>query len=240
MARYVFSDLHGQLTLWRAIKNFVKPEDKLYCLGDCGDRGPQPWETIKEVINDPQVVYLKGNHEDMLVAAMAEYLDHPAARKFHQKYRAHSFQQLLAQNGGSGTLQGWIDEGADYTWIQRLDNLPTLITLDTGKLKLALCHAGYSPMADDEIPDDFELLWDRGHLTNPWVPGTDDNLIIIHGHTPCPYLAKKWTPEHGAIIYADGHKIDIDVGSVWTNMACLLDLDTFDEHYFAYDPNEQG
>lgn len=234
MARYVFSDLHGQLMLWRAIKDFVKPEDELYCLGDCGDRGPQPWETIKEVINDPQVVYLKGNHEDMLIAAMAEYLDHPAARKFHQRYATNSFQHLLAENGGAETLQGWINEGADCTWVQRLDNLPTLITLDAGELKLALSHAGFSPMADDEIPDDLDLLWGREHITTPWVSGINDSLVIIHGHTPCSYLVKKWKPEQGAIIYAGGHKINIDVGSVWTNMACLLNLDTFDEYYFYF------
>lgn len=232
MSRYVFSDLHGQLKLWHQIKEFVLPSDEIYCLGDCGDRGPQPWETIKAIINDPQVVYLKGNHEDMLVAAMAEYLDHPTVRKFHKIYDTNSFQRLLFSNGGSDTIQGWIDEGADPSWIDRLDKLPTIKMLKSGNLDIALCHAGYSPLADDVMPDDVDLIWDRGHITFPWIG--DDNLIIIHGHTPCPYISRKWVPSDGAIIYAGGHKIDIDMGSFVTNTTCLLDLDTFDEHYFSY------
>lgn len=62
---YAISDLHGMLCLYQEVKKFLKPEDKVYCLGDCGDRGPDPWETIKAVAADPQFIYIKGNHEDM-------------------------------------------------------------------------------------------------------------------------------------------------------------------------------
>lgn len=240
MARYAFSDLHGQLKLYQEIKKFVKPNDELYCLGDCGDRGPQPWETIKEVINDPQVIYLKGNHEDMLAGAMAEYLDHPAVRKFYAKYGTHSLQRLLFQNGGSDTLQGWINEGADPSWINRLDKLSIMAALQSEQYIISLSHAGYSPLMDNEIPDEFDLVWDRGHLTLPWVNGSNDNLIIIHGHTPCLYLNHKWRPQDGAVYYASGHKIDIDMGAFATNMTCLLDLETFEEHYFYCDPSAKS
>ena len=66
MARYAVSDLHGHLEIYKQIKAMLKPGDIVYCLGDCGDRGPRPWETIKAVYEDPQFIYLKGNHEDML------------------------------------------------------------------------------------------------------------------------------------------------------------------------------
>lgn len=54
MSVYAVSDLHGMYELYQKISNFLKPEDKVYCLGDCGDRGPQPWETIKAVASDPR------------------------------------------------------------------------------------------------------------------------------------------------------------------------------------------
>lgn len=41
MAVYALSDLHGYLDLYKQIKEFLKPEDKVYFLGDAGDRGPQ-------------------------------------------------------------------------------------------------------------------------------------------------------------------------------------------------------
>ena len=62
---FACSDLHGQLDLWKQIKSFLNPEDTVYFLGDAGDRGPDGWELIKAIANDSQVVYLKGNHEDM-------------------------------------------------------------------------------------------------------------------------------------------------------------------------------
>lgn len=53
MSVYAVSDLHGMFNLYKQIKNFLKPEDKVYCLGDCGDRGPASWETIHAVASDP-------------------------------------------------------------------------------------------------------------------------------------------------------------------------------------------
>ena len=70
MATYAISDLHGRMDLFRQVKEFLQPEDVVYVLGDCGDRGPAGWELIKTVYEDPQFIYLMGNHEDMLVDAM--------------------------------------------------------------------------------------------------------------------------------------------------------------------------
>lgn len=41
MSVYAVSDLHGMYELYQKISDFLKPEDKVYCLGDCGDRGPR-------------------------------------------------------------------------------------------------------------------------------------------------------------------------------------------------------
>ena len=43
MAVYAVSDLHGCLEAYKTIKRILRPDDIVYCLGDCGDRGPQPW-----------------------------------------------------------------------------------------------------------------------------------------------------------------------------------------------------
>ena len=64
MSNYVVTDLHGRYDLWEKIINKLQPEDTLYCLGDCADRGPDGWKIIAEAFANPQVVYLKGNHED--------------------------------------------------------------------------------------------------------------------------------------------------------------------------------
>jgi predicted phosphodiesterase len=61
MSVYAVSDMHGCIDAYWKIKNYINPEDTVYCLGDCGDRGPESWNTIKMVLTDPQFIYIKGN-----------------------------------------------------------------------------------------------------------------------------------------------------------------------------------
>ena len=93
MARYACSDMHGCIEAYHMIKNFIKPEDTVYCLGDCGDRGKHSWQTIKAVYEDSQFFYLKGNHEDMLVKAAKEYF---SCDDFHN---TGHYQRMLFSNG---------------------------------------------------------------------------------------------------------------------------------------------
>ena len=51
---------------WNSI---VNPEDEVYCLGDCGDRGPDGYRIMTEVLGTSNITYLKGNHEDLFVQA---------------------------------------------------------------------------------------------------------------------------------------------------------------------------
>ena len=114
MSVFVCSDLHGMMESYNQIKAFIKPEDKVYCLGDCGDRGPEPWGLIKAIANDKQFEYIKGNHEDMLVSAMYEYND---------GYMDFFTKQLI-DNGGGTTLLQWANEGGDMRWARWLERLP--------------------------------------------------------------------------------------------------------------------
>ena len=70
MNRYAIADLHGQLDLLRQVKEYLHEDDILYILGDSGDRGPQPWATLKMSLDDPQFIYLMGNHDLMLLDAI--------------------------------------------------------------------------------------------------------------------------------------------------------------------------
>lgn len=238
MSVYAISDLHGCLNLYKQVKAFLKPEDKVYCLGDCGDRGPNSWETIKAVAADPQFIYLMGNHESILVAAMCSILDKP---QVGDSIFYHNPESLLAMNGGAETLNSWIKEGQNPEWIDYLNSLRRIdFYKNTTGINIILNHAGFTP---DSPPNDYDLVWSRSHFWAPWPKGYD-NVVVVHGHTPCEYLSKDlnmvhgpehrkdWAPIDGAIWYADGHKIDIDMGSFNTGTTLLFDLDTFDEHIF--------
>ena len=168
MAAYAFSDLHGQYKLWEQIKNFIQPDDIVYCLGDCADRGPNGWKIIKEIINTPNIIYIRGNHEQFLI---------------------DEDQWLWNYNGGAPTIADW-DTAPEEEYkkvkdfLEKTDFIVKYSRTD-GKT-IALCHAGFDPETF-QYHDDKDLLWDRNHIGYQWPDGWDD-LYIIHGHTPIKYM----------------------------------------------------
>ena len=226
MARYVVGDLHGRFDLYQEIEKFRKSGDKVICLGDCGDRGPRSYETIKAVANNPDWTYMMGNHEHMTLAALEEEALGIESQDYDLGGVAVSYY-----NGGAQTFEDLMkDEPAK--WIEFFRSLPYHITVDSDTgYHVVLTHAGFDLTA--KKVENYDLIWDRSHISLPWPVGSlYENLVLIHGHTPIPTIYKDWKPEDGSLSYADGHKIDIDAGSVWTGASILFDLDTFDEHIF--------
>jgi predicted phosphodiesterase len=234
MSVYAVSDLHGELDLLLKIKEFLNPEDTVYCLGDCGDRGPWPWEVIKMVYEDPQFIYLKGNHEDMLIDSMKEFITCGAS--FSEFY-------LLASNGGSETFQEWKHEKNKEEWIKKLENLPVIEKyINKDNQEIILTHSGFTPR-EGMIHRDEDYIWNRHHFYNEWDFINFPNTIIVHGHTPLPYLYEYIDPRKEEIPfkaawYCSNHKVDIDLGSFFTGATVLLNLDTFEEILFRTDECE--
>ena len=236
MSTYACSDLHGMLHFYKAIKDILKPEDIVYFLGDAGDRGPHPWETIKTILNDSQFIYIKGNHEDMLVNALG--------KGYGRQYN------LLRSNGGKDTYHQCLEDPEWAAWRIRLKDLPTHATyVNTQGETIYLSHAGYTPWVDDEGKIDGwnwdeDLIWSRDHFLDKWPEDeVFQKAIIVHGHTPIPYLLDEIDPacqmgeiEPGALWYAGGKKCCIDCGAVFTGYFVLINLDTWDEEVFCSDP----
>ena len=234
MANYVCSDLHGYLELYNKIKNFVKPEDTVFFLGDAGDRGPQPWETIKAIYKDSQFVYLKGNHEDLLVQAARDYLQYDS---LDYNYYLHG------QNGGFDTFEQWKMEEFKAAWINHLDNLPLRAEyVNKDGVHFIMTHAGFTPYKD-KTPEVDDLLWDRSHFFDRWVD-CPENTVIIHGHTYIGSIYDKldfankfrnkgaedspFDPDSSIYVYCGGHKICIDNGTYRTGKTVLFNLDTYE------------
>lgn len=228
MSVYAVSDLHGRYDLFQMIKDFISPEDMVYVLGDCGDRGPNGWRIIKEVYENPQFIYIKGNHEDMFVRAM------------------EGDELLHYCNGGTPTFIEWQKE-EDMSWIHKLQDLPLEETyLNKKGQKVIVCHAGYTPHRDKFVCEE-DMLWDRKHFADKWdVDYTD--TFMIHGHTPVPYMDEYMLDMHcnipldaeispGVSWYCEdedgvSHKCNIDCGAYFTGHTALLNLDTFEQHIF--------
>lgn len=243
---YAFSDLHGNYALFKKIKNFLKENDTVVCLGDCCDRGPDGIKIMQEILKDNRFIYLMGNHEAMLIDAIDKSLiqDNISFRHF-DRYD----MEILKYNGTMPTLQAYqlLPEEEKKFLFQKLLTLPSLAIHNTkdGK-EVFLCHAGadgntiWNKTSDDKI-----LYWDRKHIaTEHWDEMNYPNTYIIHGHTPVPtmgYYNKEYQKKpimYSVQTYCDGHKINIDLATPATNKIALINIETFEIIYFKDDSDE--
>ena len=227
---YAISDIHGMYSIYEQVCAMLKPEDIVYFLGDAGDRGYDCFKTVVAIYHNPQWVYFKGNHEDMMVKAMFGQIH-------HTDYGDYDFR-LWMQNGGYATLQDlqkFCENNDDsiLDWMDKLDRLPTQGEyINEKNIAFHMSHAGFTmgPWAWGD-----ELLWDRHHFNAKWDEEKYPNDICIHGHTPIQIMEERMrTPElmmpyvegqPEARVYCNGHKINIDNGVFYTGATVLYDLD---------------
>ena len=258
MSVYAWADLHGRFDILMEGLQYINPEDKVYFLGDAADRGPSGWECIKYILNDNRFVYIKGNHEDLLLKAIGNMKpEHFGFDWFFWDMK----MDLWFYNGGEVTYTAIMEDETitpeeKINIFNRLKVLPfCTIYHNTKGQDVLISHAGCDNCETAELWDEEKFIWDRNHLMfyDTWYGG--NNEVIVHGHTPIELMIKEqqrnieWlTEKHmhegiagdhlvepqpwygkGAYWYAKNHKVNIDTGAVWNNTSVLLNLDTWEE-----------
>lgn len=215
MSNFAFSDLHGNLNAWHAIQARTNMDDHLYCLGDAADRGPDGYLMLREILADPRVVYLKGNHDDMFVEGAigndSQLLSH-----------------WISRCGGDSTYEAWKRDGSPADILHKLRQAPIREKLVTKRGLILLSHAGYTPRKNGStLPSDFDFLWDRDHVHDPWELG-DKDIFVVHGHTPVFHVhSLDRLKDVEPLFYCGGHKVCIDMGTPSSDVCALLNLDDF-------------
>lgn len=236
MGVYAISDLHGNYELWTKVKEWLKPSDKLFCLGDNIDRGNDGIKIVQDMINRENTTVLLGNHEDMLI----DYL--PGSIKYNE------ISALWFRNGGQPTFDAIkkMSKEEQLDLLEFFRNCPKRIEfVNDNKQTIILCHAGFTPGQEEAAQFLFRrgkageyLLWNRDHFSDIFTSIDErynKNTYVVFGHTPVDYLIpEKILIDHGYRVHvsAMGHKIDIDLGAAWSNQTCLLDLNTLKPIYF--------
>ena len=205
---FYFTDVHGQLDLFQTMRDWClkqDPECMIVFGGDACDRGEFGYDIMEAILDDPQIVYIRGNHEDMFIRAAREAVQQypEIANTTHTIAEAneiigncrwlHWFGLSMA-NGGRSTLKAWIIDGCKTEFVDRLEKGTCLtFELDNG---VCFSHAGghydvwqrvYEDEYNGEIPDSDDtqhVIWDRNYL-GAWWP---ENKTIVYGHTPTCYL----------------------------------------------------
>jgi hypothetical protein len=229
MAVYATTDLHGEYELWQQIKNYLKENDTLIYLGDAIDRGDRGFEIFMELLDDPRVYFICGNHEDLMYG---NYFGNTLASQYKKDWNL---------NGGKATrmnieeikLLKNLPNDFHLKYVERVFSLPSYATYtNSAGQTFICCHAGFTPGSKwdslDEFQKGFQYLWNRDHFKDSWPQGYE-NTYIIHGHTAIQNVLfdipdLKRTCDF-PLIYADGHKINLDIASKFTQTALLYNLD---------------
>ena len=217
---YCMSDIHGEYSRYIAMLEQIQfsDDDTMYIIGDVIDRLPFGIDILKDIKSRPNMVMIRGNHEQMMLDTFSSGLDHDARRAW-------------ASNGGRHTYRlmsrGMSPEERDNI-LQFVRELPDHLDIEVSGRKFHLVHG----LPGDNLHD---RLWGRPEPPpeEPPIPGT----TVIVGHT-CTYYLNVLVEGYDEkapfeIFYAPG-LIDIDCGCgnrlPQVRLACLR-LEDMKEFY---------
>ncbi|MGE5307238.1 MAG: metallophosphoesterase family protein [Alphaproteobacteria bacterium] len=204
---FVIGDIHGCVReLACLIENLpLRPQDKLVFLGDYIDRGPDSRGVVSYLLelrkeNSYDLVFLKGNHEDMLLSYLG---------------LAGQHGDMFFYNGGQATLASYGLSSQDLSSETVLNAIPPGHIHFYQSLKgycevgHYLCvHAGIHPQKSLAEQTEAELLWIR-------------NKFIYSSH-PLPYTVLFGHTPQTDVYYDLPYKIGLDTGLVYGNkLSCL-------------------
>jgi len=204
---YIIGDIHGYLdrleNLIAKLGPLTGDDDMLIFLGDYIDRGPCSYEVIEFVMSlsmKYQVIFLRGNHEDMLMKYLAG-LDR---------------EGLYLYNGGGATIRSYKRHMGDFILPEsHMEFYNNLRSYYEGEDFIAV-HGGLDPGVDSmELQDEHELIWIREEFI---LADKRWDKTIIFGHTPTQFI----TGESAVYVDESRNIIGIDTGVIFgKQLSCI-------------------
>lgn len=210
---YAVGDIHGCYSKLMAVLALIKfdPEkDRLFCVGDLCDRGPESAQVLDFLDND-WIFSLLGNHEQILFT-----------------YEEGHISQADMHNVGAGWwLQ--LDSLSRRKILDKFLTLPIVMDVQTKAGKVGLLH-GECPVADwNKLPNVFlspnrakfleTILWGTGSPSNSTIIKNIDAIVVGH------------MTQHEYKVCGNVHLID--TGAVYQGgKFTILNLDTLEPVYY--------
>ncbi len=211
-------DVHGMEALLERLLDQISPtaEDQLVFMGDYIDRGDHCREAIDRLIRLkqelPDTVFLRGNHDQMLIDALIE-------QGVADGRRLRDMSPLFREKGPASDLEKFLSIGretmASYG-ITDLADLPRrhIDFLQSTRLwwqqdMFIFVHAGIAPALPMAEQDPYTLLWERN------APPGQGGQVHIVGHQPTD----------GEPAFEPG-RINVDTGAVYGHALTACEVRT--------------
>jgi len=206
----VIGDIHGKWERFKSVYDKVgfNPEkDLIVFLGDYLDRGDAPvpvMEWVMEHYGQKNMVFLRGNHEQMFYDAFLEVQNSGG----HNAFSLNSSLARWLVNGGQITYEeirktGRKDELIS-NWLRLIAKLPLCTEMVVNDQTYWFMHANCNPDLPLAEQDDVDLLWRRTLAERPELHCGEQ--IIVLGHTPVQalgYEAKPQWLQNGRLVLMD-------------------------------------
>jgi serine/threonine protein phosphatase 1 len=209
---YAVGDVHGQKEMLARMLKSLEPRlragDRIVFVGDYIDRGPDSAGVIEELLEvsgrHPSTLFLRGNHEQMMLDARAQSDPEWAHRA---EAIRHDALRLWFANGGEDTLASYPGIGRGGWWRRVPEDHWEF--LDQTRLEwehppFHFVHAGIEPDGV-EWPYADEGLDPRLWIRDEFLHSDSDfgGRIVVFGHTPmeAPLV--------------EAHRIGIDTGAAY-------------------------
>ncbi|MGB9441484.1 MAG: metallophosphoesterase family protein [Desulfobacterales bacterium] len=202
---FAIGDIHGCYDRLKTLMGKIPIDysrDTLVFIGDYIDRGPHPFEVVDYLIKlknrFPDVIFLKGNHEDML-----------------DKFLNGADRYTYLLNGGQQTLDSYLikpvqaDQSEFFPIPPEHMEFFKSLRLFYETEEFIFVHAGLRPRVPLESQNTEDLLWIRNKFVSSKY---DFGKRVIFGHTP---LKKP---------LVEPNKIGIDTGAVYGNALTCVQL----------------
>ena len=211
MGRYVIGDIHGCVVELRQLVQTLplNTGDQVVFLGDYIDRGPDSREVVtflvalRKQFSAVDFVFLKGNHEDMLLSYLGMDGEHG---------------DMFLINGGKATLASYgltedkiaVREAIQAIPAEHIQFYQTLKSFHV--MEGFLCvHAGVHPQKPLMEQSNEDLFWIRNKFiyNSHSLPYT-----VLFGHTP-----------QQTVLFDLPYKVGLDTGLVYGNRLTCLEVD---------------
>ncbi len=209
-------DIHGMSDMLKSLIDQVAPtqRDQLVFMGDYVDRGPHCREAIDYLLELkkqlPQTVFLRGNHDQMLLDALLEM-------GTISGQRLRDMSPIFKEKGPESDLEKFLSIGHDTMASYGVTNLADIPKnhiqfLQQTQLyyqyeQFLFAHAGATSNTNPAEQDPYILLWERNS-----PPGQNGEVHVV-GHQPT----------QGQPSFEEG-RINVDTGAVYGHTLTACDV----------------
>ena len=238
--RYIISDIHGCYNQYKQLLQKINfsDSDTLYILGDAVDRGPEPIKVLQDIMMRPNVIYILGNHDYMMLVALRKLVAEITEESCNQVTTDDLMNYYhWTEDGGEITARQFkaLSKDEQLDMIDFLEDATTYEIVPCKNKLYILVHAGIANFDEEKDLDEYEF-WDfideRPDYEKRYYQ--NEKIYVVTGHTPTALIREDRKP----LVFQENGHIAIDCGCVFGGQLAAYCMETGDVVYVEGERND--